>query len=115
MGEHDACKPFAGPVDPIGGKEPRERRRDGGSGADEEPVAGIERDVRENAVVELVERAKAESAIDPAVDTDAFARFCIMLAMGALVMRTMQVEPPDGDAWHKLITRLLDAIGGNES
>lgn len=72
-------------------------------------------DARENVVVELVERAKAEGAIDTAVDTDAFARFCIMLAMGALVMRTMQVEPPDGDAWHKLITRLLDAIGGNET
>ena len=48
MGEDDAGEPFAGPVDALGGKEPRERRRDGGSGADEESVAGVERDVREN-------------------------------------------------------------------
>jgi hypothetical protein len=30
--------------------------------------------------------------------------------MGALVMRTLQAEPPEGAAWHELITRLLDAV-----
>jgi AcrR family transcriptional regulator len=69
-------------------------------------------DAREHVIVELVERAKAEGAIDPDVDTAAFARFCIMLAMGAVVMRTLQVEAPEGAAWHDVIARLLDAIGG---
>jgi AcrR family transcriptional regulator len=69
-------------------------------------------DAREHVIVELVERAKAEGAIDADVDTAAFARFCIMLAMGAVVMRTLQVEPPEGAAWHDVIARLLDAIGG---
>jgi AcrR family transcriptional regulator len=72
-------------------------------------------DAREHVIVELVERAKSEGAIDPDVDTAAFARFCIMLAMGAVVMRTLQVEPPEGAAWHDVIARLLDAIGGPES
>ena len=48
MGEHDAGEPFAGPVSALGGEEPAERRRDRRSGADEEPVAGVERDVREH-------------------------------------------------------------------
>jgi AcrR family transcriptional regulator len=69
-------------------------------------------DAREHVIVELVERAKAEGAIDEGVDTAAFARFCVMLAMGAVVMRTMQVEPPEGEAWHDVIARLIDAIGG---
>jgi AcrR family transcriptional regulator len=69
-------------------------------------------DAREHVIVELVERAKAEGAIDPDVDAAAFARFCIMLAMGAVVMRTLRVEPPGGAAWHDVIARLLDAIGG---
>ena len=65
---------------------------------------------REQVLVGLVERAKREDAIDRAIDTDAFARFCLTLALGALVVRTLHVTPPDGDAWHQLITRLLDAI-----
>jgi AcrR family transcriptional regulator len=67
-------------------------------------------DERETAIAELVGRAKREGAIDPALDTDVFARFCVTLAMGALVMRTLNATPPAGDAWHQLITRLLDAV-----
>jgi hypothetical protein len=29
--------------------------------------------------------------------------------MGALVLRTLQLEPPAEGAWHDLISRLLDA------
>ena len=67
-------------------------------------------DARELVLVDLVERAKRDGAIDPALDTDAFARFCLTLAMGALVMRTLHAPPPDGASWHQLITRLLDAV-----
>jgi AcrR family transcriptional regulator len=67
-------------------------------------------DTRERVIAELVERAKRDGSIDPALDTDAFARFSLTLAMGALVMRTLQAPPPDGDAWHQLISRLLDAV-----
>src|SRR6185436_10096654 len=65
-------------------------------------------DAREDAVVELVERAKREGAAD--VDAAVVARFCMTLAMGALVMRTLQSAPPEGDAWHELISRLVGAI-----
>jgi len=71
-------------------------------------------DARERMIIELVERAKADGSIDPTLDTKAFARFCLTLAMGALVMRTLDAPPPDGDAWHQLISRLLDAVSREE-
>jgi AcrR family transcriptional regulator len=70
---------------------------------------------RERTVVDLLERARTEGTIDASLDTDVFARFCVTLAMGALVMRTLQAPPPDGDAWHQLISRLLDAVSEEES
>ena len=67
-------------------------------------------DRREQVLVGLVERAKREGAIDVDVDTNALARFCMTLAMGSLVMRTLHAAPPERAAWHELITRLLDAV-----
>jgi AcrR family transcriptional regulator len=72
-------------------------------------------DRREQVLVGLVERAKREGAVDGEVDTNALARFCMMLAMGALVMRTLQAAPPERAAWHELITRLLDAVSQEQS
>ncbi len=65
---------------------------------------------REAVLVDIVDRAKADGAIDPALDSDVFARFGLTLAMGALVLRTLNVEAPPEGAWHELIARLLDAI-----
>ncbi len=67
-------------------------------------------DGRERFLVEIVERAKLDGAIDPALDSDAFARFGLTLAMGALVLRTLEIEAPAEGAWHELISRLLDAV-----
>ena len=65
---------------------------------------------REAVLVDVVERAKAAGTIDPALDSDVFARFGLTLAMGALVLRTLKVDAPAEGAWHDLISRLLDAI-----
>lgn len=65
---------------------------------------------REQVLVDVVERGKADGTIDSALDADAFARFGLTLAMGALVMRTLQVDAPPEGAWHELISRLLDAV-----
>ena len=48
--------------------------------------------------------------IDPALDSDVFARFGLTLAMGALVLRALQIDAPAEGAWHELISRLLDAV-----
>jgi AcrR family transcriptional regulator len=65
---------------------------------------------RESILVGLVERAKTDGTIDPALDSEVFARFGLTLAMGAMVMRTLQVDAPPEGAWHELISRLLDAV-----
>ncbi len=79
----------------------------------DDDLAGALRDrlgARERVLAELVTRAKLDGSIDGTLDTATFARFCLTLAMGALVLRTLQATPPDGDAWHVLISRLLDAV-----
>jgi AcrR family transcriptional regulator len=70
---------------------------------------------REQALVDVVERGKSDGTIDPALDSDAFARFGLTLAMGALVMRTLQVDAPPEGAWHELISRLLDAVSEEQT
>jgi AcrR family transcriptional regulator len=67
-------------------------------------------DERASVLVDIVERAKADGAIDPALDSEVFARFGLTLAMGALVMRALQMDAPTEGAWHGLISRLLDAV-----
>ena len=59
---------------------------------------------------ELVDRARADGAIDSGTDAETFACFCTTLAMGALVMRTLEHAPPNQDDWQALIHRLLDAL-----
>jgi AcrR family transcriptional regulator len=65
---------------------------------------------RESTLAEVVVRAKHDGSLSDAVSTDAFARFCSMLATGALVLRSLGVEQPDPDEWHALIARLLDSL-----
>ena len=65
---------------------------------------------RERVLADIVERAKLEGAIDPALDSAVFARFGLTLAMGALVLRTLAIDAPAEGAWHELISRLLDAV-----
>jgi AcrR family transcriptional regulator len=72
-------------------------------------------DGRQRFLVEIVERAKLDGAIDPALDSDAFARFGLTLAMGALVLRTLEIEAPAEGAWHELISRLLDAVSEEQT
>lgn len=65
---------------------------------------------RERLLTEIVERAKADGSLDSTLDAGVFARFGLTLAMGALVLRAVQLEPPAEGAWHDLISRLLDAV-----
>jgi AcrR family transcriptional regulator len=67
-------------------------------------------DARERVLADIVDRAKVDGAIDPALDSAVFARFGLTLAMGALVLRTLAIDAPAEGAWHELISRLLDAV-----
>jgi AcrR family transcriptional regulator len=64
---------------------------------------------REDLVEDLVEQGKRDGSIDDDLDTSALARFCIVLALGALAARALDLELPDAGAWHRLVGRLLDA------
>jgi AcrR family transcriptional regulator len=66
--------------------------------------------LREQRFVALVERGKANGEIDASIDTAVIARYCVMLAFGALVFRTLDLPALDADAWHGLIQRLVGAI-----
>ena len=62
----------------------------------------------------LIQRGQDEDAIDPDIEVDTLTRFCITLALGSLVVRALDLEPPDPDSWQALIDRLLDAISPEE-
>lgn len=64
---------------------------------------------REELVARLVDQGKRESSIDPELDTAVLARFCVTVALGALVARALELDPPAPEEWHSLIARLLDA------
>jgi hypothetical protein len=65
---------------------------------------------RESMLADIVVRAKQDGSVDDAISTDAFARFCTMLATGAVVLRSLGIEQPDPHDWHALIARLLDTL-----
>jgi len=65
---------------------------------------------RHDRFADLVELGKTERAIDPALDTDALTRFCLTLALGSLVVRTLALPQPDSDQWDAIVGRLLDAL-----
>lgn len=65
---------------------------------------------RESMVADVIAAAKRDGSVTDTVSTDAFARFCMMLATGALVLRGLGIEQPDPDDWHALVARLLDVL-----
>jgi AcrR family transcriptional regulator len=69
---------------------------------------------REQQLGGLVERAKATGTVDAAVDTDVLARFCVTVALGALVVRALELDPPDQVEWQALVHRLLDVLAPTE-
>jgi AcrR family transcriptional regulator len=69
---------------------------------------------RHDRIADLVEQGKSDRSIDPAIDTDVLTRFCLTVALGALVVRALALPQPDPDQWAALIERLLDASAPTE-
>jgi AcrR family transcriptional regulator len=65
---------------------------------------------REAMFAELFARALHDGAITTDVDPATLARYCMHVAMGALVLRTLDLVPPDQPAWDALIHRLVGAL-----
>jgi AcrR family transcriptional regulator len=69
---------------------------------------------REALLADVVARGKRDGTVTDVISTEAFARFATMLATGALLLRGLDIDPPDPDEWHALIARLLDALAPRE-
>lgn len=59
----------------------------------------------------LIDDAKAEGSIDPALSTDVIVRFCLTLIFGSVTMKAIGFPAPDQDDWTTLIDRLTAALG----
>ncbi|MCX7620016.1 MAG: TetR/AcrR family transcriptional regulator [Acidimicrobiales bacterium] len=65
---------------------------------------------KERVKVELIRRAQAAGAVDPELQPEALARLATILAFGALVVATLDLEPVDREAWDRVIERVLGAV-----
>lgn len=51
---------------------------------------------------------------DPDVDADVVARFCLMLSLGSLLVRAMDLPSTEPDEWASFITRLVGGFRAGE-
>ncbi len=66
---------------------------------------------RQRRLAEIIDAAKADGGIDPAIDTHALVAFCHAVGFGFLVFDALEVPNPGHLAWEDLITRLVTAVG----
>jgi AcrR family transcriptional regulator len=60
-------------------------------------------------LAKLVEEAKADGSIDPALDTDAVVQFSHAVGLGFLLYRITDLDLPVPQHWHEVITRVVAA------
>jgi TetR/AcrR family transcriptional repressor of uid operon len=65
---------------------------------------------RSRRLAEVVDAAKAEGGIDPALDTDAIVTFCHAVGLGFLLLEVTDSPLPAGPAWEELIVRMVSAV-----
>jgi hypothetical protein len=61
-------------------------------------------------VAAIVRRARLDGDIAGDVSTDALVRFAIVLALGSLLFKAVELEAPTGDEWSSLIRRFVTAL-----
>lgn len=59
---------------------------------------------------ELVEAAKADGSVDPALDSDSIVAFCHAVGLGFLLYDAISYPMPEAPPWEQLITRLVAAL-----
>lgn len=64
-------------------------------------------------LAEIIEAAKADGSVDPAVDTDAAVRFCHAVGLGFLIYDALDLDLPQAGPWEDLITRLVVALAAS--
>lgn len=65
---------------------------------------------RSSLLAELVETAKGDGSVDPALDTEAVVAFCHAVGLGFLLYDAISYPLPSAQPWEQLITRLVAAL-----
>jgi AcrR family transcriptional regulator len=75
-------------------------------------VAGPMRDYtaeRADWLAGFIEAGQAEGEVDPALSPAALAHFCLLLALGSLLLPA-DLHPVDGEEWAALLARVVNAV-----
>lgn len=70
---------------------------------------------RESLLAEVIGLAQSSGEASDDVPADVIARFCLMLGLGSLLVRAMDLPRTDPDQWSALINRLVDSFRAVES
>ena len=70
---------------------------------------------RENLLGSLARHGQHVGDIDPDISADALARFSMLVVLGAMVARVLDLPPTDPSEWTQLITRLVDGFRAEEN
>ena len=65
---------------------------------------------REQLVARVLVKGQDAGTLPTDLSTDAAARFVLMVGVGSLLMRDLDLPPVDHDDWTRLIHRLVDAV-----
>lgn len=65
---------------------------------------------RARSLAELVEAAKADGSVDPALDSQSLVAFCHAVGLGFLLYDALAYPMPEAQPWEQLITRLVAAV-----
>jgi AcrR family transcriptional regulator len=65
---------------------------------------------RETALMALGREAQAEGTLDADLPLEAAVRLWVMLALGSLLVRALDLDQPDADDWDAVMERLVQAL-----
>ena len=69
---------------------------------------------REASLVALGREAQETGQLDATLPIEATVRFWVLLRLGALLVRALELEPPATDDWEAVIERVVAALTGEE-
>jgi AcrR family transcriptional regulator len=69
---------------------------------------------REASLVALGQEAQATDRLDPTLPIEATVRLWVMLRLGSLLVRALDLEAPASDDWDAVIDRVVAALTGEE-
>ena len=69
---------------------------------------------REDLMAELIRFGQAAGDVTSDADPAVVARFCLMLGLGSLLLRSIELPSTDSDAWASFINRIVDGFRPGE-